>query len=414
MAATVGSPAAAVRGDRIWEEKGLRLLAQTASCWRLESNHPVVGLEDGILDFFRKLFSKAPEQGAIDIGSSHIKFAVVEKGKGGPPKLVNFAVAPTPPMAIKDGSILDAQALGDTIGGLLRANDIQLGGKFKLACAVAGQQVVIRPIPMTKMKQEEVNQAIRFEAERYLPYPVADASVQGIILSDDSGDGRTMEVLLVAVPNEIVEAAREVVKLADVEPAGINLEPLALQKALQFCLDEESLNGTVVLVNIGASFSSINIFSKQRLRHNRTISIAGNSFTKAIGQNLNLPFDEAEKHKKEKGVIAVDEQSEEAPATQKIFKLVEPVLKELVTEVQRSIDYYRSRYKDDGIDLVVLSGGTSSFKNIERYLSKEFKIKCVVANPFNGFNTTSLKGMTSSELAEFAPASMVVLGLAAQ
>lgn len=365
------------------------------------------------MDFIRKLFQKAPDQGAIDIGSSYVKLAVVEKKKAGPPELVYFSVAPTPPATIKDGSILDAQALGDTIGGLLRANNIE-PKKFKLISAVAGQQVVIRPIPMTKMKPEEVRQAIRFEAERYLPYPVADATVSGTILSDDTGDGRTMEVLLVAVPNEIVEAAREVVKMAEVEPSGITLEPLALQKTLQFCLDEKALNGTVALVNIGASFSSINIFSAQRLRHNRTISIAGNNFTKAINQNLNVSFEEAEKIKKEKGVIRVGEGEDEssAPATQKIFTLIEPVLKELVTEVQRSIDYYRSRYKDGTIDTIVLSGGTAAFRNIDAYLTKEFKVKCVVADPFSHMDVSKVRGMTRSELSELAPAAMVVLGLA--
>lgn len=366
------------------------------------------------MDFFKRLFQKAPDQGAIDIGSSYVKFAVVEKKKSGPPDLLYFAVAPTPPMTIKDGSILDAQTLGDTIAGLLRSNNIATQ-KFKLVSAVAGQQVVIRPIPMTKMKPEEVRQAIRFEAERYLPYPVADATVSGTILSDDIGDGRQMEVLLVAVPNEIVEAAREVIKMAEVEPSGITLEPLALQKSLQFCLSEAQLNGTVVLVNVGASFSSINIFSAQRLKHNRTISVAGNSFTKAIGQSLNVSFDEAEKIKKEKGVIKVDGGSDDvAPTTQKIFNLVEPVLKDFVTEVQRSIDYYRSRNKDEGIDLVVLSGGTAAFKNIESYLSKEFGVDCIVANPFSNLNLSKVKGMTSSELRDLAPASMVVLGLALQ
>ena len=363
------------------------------------------------MDFIRKLFHKAPDQGAIDIGSSFVKLAVVEKKKSGPPELVYFSVAPTPPMTIKDGSILDAQTLGDTIAGLLRANGIE-AKKFKLNSAVAGQQVVIRPIPMTKMKPEEVRQAIRFEAERYLPYPVADATVSGTILSEDTGDGRTMEVLLVAVPNEIVEAAREVIKMAEVEPSGITLEPLALQKTLQFCLDEEALNGTVALVNIGASFSSINIFSARLLRHNHTISIAGNSFTKAIGQNLNVSFDEAEKIKREKGVIKIDSSEDEAPATQKIFNLVEPVLKELVTEVQRSIDYYRSRYKDGAIDFIVLSGGTAAFKNIDTYLSKEFKVKCVVADPFSGMDVSKVKGITKSELRDLAPGAMVVLGLA--
>lgn len=365
------------------------------------------------MDFFKKLFAKAPDQGAIDIGSSFVKLAVVEKKKSGPPELIYFSVAPTPPMTIKDGSILDAQALGDTIGGLLRANNID-ARKFKLVSAVAGQQVVIRPIPMTKMKPEEVRQAIRFEAERYLPYPVADATVSGTILSEDTGDGRTMEVLLVAVPNEIVEAAREVIKMAEVEPSGITLEPLALQKTLAFCLSPDQLNGTVALVNIGASFSSINIFSAQRLRHNRTISIAGNNFTKAINQNLNVSFEEAEKIKREKGVIKVDPKDEDsaAPATQKIFTLIEPVLKELVTEVQRSIDYYRSRYKDGSIDLIVLSGGTAAFKNIDTYLSKEFKVKCMIADPFSHMDVTKVKGMSRSELRDLAPGAMVVLGLA--
>jgi len=239
--------------------------------------------------------------------------------------------------------------------------------------------------------------------------------VTGEILSPDIGDGRQMEVLLIAVPNEILEAGREVVKMSGVEPAGIDLEPLALQRSLRLFLTDEQYDGTVVLVNCGASFSSINIFSAGRLKHNRTISVAGNSFTKAIGQSLNVSFDEAEKIKKEKGVIKVDGDAEDvAPTTQKIFNLVEPVLKDFVTEVQRSIDYYRSRNKDEGIDLVVLSGGTAAFKNIDAYLSKEFGVDCVIANPFSNLNLTKVKGMTSSEMRDLAPASMVVLGLALQ
>jgi Tfp pilus assembly PilM family ATPase len=38
----------------------------------------------------------------------------------------------------------------------------------------------------------------------------------------------------------------------------------------------------------------------------------------------------------------------------------------------------------------------------------------MVANPFANLNLSKVKGMTSSELRESAPASMVVLGLALQ
>lgn len=360
------------------------------------------------MEFFRKLFAKAPETGAIDIGSNTIKVAIVTEKKGGPPTLFRFAHCPTPAMTIKDGAIVDAQALGDAIVSLLGSNDIKVS---KLTSAVAGQQVVIRPIQMTRMKQAEVNQAIKFEAERYLPYSVADATISGKIIADE-GEGNTMEVLLIAVPNEIVDNAREVVKMADIEPGAIDLEPLALFRSLKQTVDESQLSQTLALINMGASFSSINIFKEGVLRHNRTISVAGNSFTKAIGQALNLSFEEAEKIKKEKGVIRTETNSDPVPpTTMRIFNLIVPVLQELVTEVQRSFDYYKSRYKE-AVDLVVLSGGTANFKNIDSYLSSELGVSCQLADPMRRLSVGKNSNLSSSELAEVAPAAMVVLGLA--
>ena len=360
------------------------------------------------MDFFRKLFAKAPEVGAIDIGSNTIKVAIVTEKKGSPPVLFRFAHCPTPPMTIKDGAIVDAQALGDAIVSLLGSNDIKVS---RLTSAVAGQQVVIRPIQMTRMKQSEVDQAIKFEAERYLPYSVADASISGKIIQEDTG-GNTMEVLLIAVPNEIVDNAREVVKMADIEPGAIDLEPLALFRSLKMAVDSEQLAQTLALINIGASFSSINIFKEGVLRHNRTISVAGNSFTKAIGQALNLSFEEAEKIKKEKGVIRTENSGEPVPpTTMRIFNLIVPVLQELVTEVQRSFDYYKSRYKE-AVSLVILSGGTANFKNIDSYLSGELGVPCELANPIKRFVLGKNSNLSSAEMAEVAPATMVVLGLA--
>lgn len=361
------------------------------------------------MDFFKRLFSKAPETGAIDIGSNTIKVAMVTE-KGSNVTLYRYAQCPTPPMTIKDGAIVDSQLLGDTIHNLLASNNIEAG---KLVSAVAGQQVVIRPIQMTKMKQNEVDQAIKFEAERYLPYSVADASISGKIISDDIGDGRSMEVLLIAVPNEIVENAKEVVKMAQVDPGPIDLEPLALYRGLKFCTDAERIQQTLALINLGASFSSINIFKEGVLRHNRTISIAGNSFTKAIGQSLNLSFEEAEKIKKEKGVIRVEKDATPVPpTTMRIFNLIIPVLTELVTEIQRSFDYYRSRYKGESVDLVVLSGGTAKFKNIDAYLFNELGVECQLANPMKNLSIQKVPGWTAEDLEEAAPAAMVVLGLA--
>ena len=364
------------------------------------------------LSFIKGLFggSKIPAVGAIDMGSSMIKICQIG-GTLAAPQMYKIATCPTPPMTVKDGSIVGSQALGDAVKSALLANNITCK---RMITSVFGQQVVIRPIVMTKMSERELNQAIKFEAERYLPYSVADAQISGKIISEDAGDGKNnMEVLLIAVPNDIVNNSREVIKLADIEPGAIDLEPLALYRAMKHCTDPAIVDSTVALLNLGASSCSINIFKQGALRHNRTISVAGNSFTKAIGQALNLSFEEAEKIKKEKGVIKVEKDPTPLPpTTMRIFSVIGPVLSELVTEIQRSFDYYRSRYKFEGVENVVLCGGTSKFKNIDVFLSNELKVKCELANPFKSINTAKLQGVTAEELADLAPMAMVVAGLA--
>ncbi len=360
------------------------------------------------LAFLKKWFSKAPTIGAIDIGSNTIKVAMVNAGKGGV-SLYRLAIAPTPPMTIKDGSVVDSAVLGDAIKNLLDSADIEVS---QLISSVSGQQVVIRPIRMIKLSPKELNQAIKWEAERYLPYSVTEAKISGTIITEDVGDGKNMEVLLIAVPNEMVKNSREVIKMAEVEPGPIDLEPFALYRALKYCLEPEQMEQTLAIINLGAAFSSINIFQGNILRHNRTISIAGNSFTKAIGQSLNLSFEEAEKIKKEKGVIRVENDATPvAPTTMRIFNLIIPVLTELVTEIQRSFDYYRS-HKGESVDLVVLTGGTARFKNIDTYLFNELGIACETANPFKKLPADDVPGVTPDYLEEIGPIAMTAIGLA--
>lgn len=359
---------------------------------------------------FQKIFGARADVVGLDIGSSTIKMCQIEKTPAGY-QLKRFALCPTPPMTIKDGAIVDARVLGEEIRRLITQADLQ---NPKVVSAVSGQSVVIRPINMTRMTERELQHAIKFEAERYLPYSVTDAQIKGQILQEHlQGDEKTMEVLLVAAPNEMVNNTQEVIKMSQFVPQAIDLEPFALLRALERGMGPDALRQTIALINLGASSSSINIFKNGMLRHNRTITVAGNSFTKAIGQSLNLSFEEAEKIKKDKGVIRVEKDATPvAPTTMRIFNVIIPVLKELVTEIQRSFDYYRTRYKGESVDLVVLSGGTAKFKNIEVYLSNELGIACEVAQPFRNISIQNVEGMTPEDLEELAPMAMVVSGLA--
>jgi type IV pilus assembly protein PilM len=362
------------------------------------------------MNILKRWFGHKEEVAGLDIGSSTIKIAQVTKTPSGY-AYSRFASCPTPPMTIKDGSIVDARVLGETIHQLMQSQGITA---TRLVSAVSGQSVVIRPISMTQMTERELQHAIKFEAERYLPYSVAEAQITGRILPGSAeGEDKMMEVLLVAAPNEMVKNTREVVTLAQATADSIDLEPFALLRALNRGVDPEARRQTIALINLGASSSSINIFHDGTLRHNRTITVAGNNFTKAIGQSLNLSFEEAEKIKKEKGVIRVEKDATPvAPTTMRIFNVIIPVLTELVTEIQRSFDYYRNRFKGESVDLVVLSGGTAKFKNIDVFISSELSIDCQIANPFRNISIQNVQGISPDDLEALAPMAMVVTGLA--
>lgn len=362
------------------------------------------------MQFLKRLFSSKGVIGGIDLGTHKLKMAQIQKSASGF-KLTNFAEGPAPALTIKDGQIIDAKALGENVKTVLANNKMTMD---KVISAVSGQAVVIRPINMTQMNERELQNAIKFEAERYLPYSVADAQIKGTILRKNiEGDEKSMEVLLVAAPNEMVNTTQEVIKMAGVTPLAIDLEPFALVRAAQMILADVITHQTIALINLGASSSSINIFKEGILRHNRTITTAGNSFTKAIGQSLNLSFEEAEKIKKEKGVIRVEKDATPvAPTTMRIFNVIIPVISDLVTEIQRSFDFYRARYRGESVDLILLSGGTARFKNIDAYISNELGVPCQIADPFKNVDISDVPGFTQEELREVAPTLMVVIGLA--
>lgn len=362
------------------------------------------------MSFIKGIFTSKSIVGGLDIGTQYIKAIQLSKTSSGY-QVEKMGFEPTPPMSIKDGAVINADALSESIKRLLETNKLNIN---KAVTTVAGPSVVMRPINMSIMTEKELQNAIKFEAERYLPYSVEDASIKGTILRKPiEGDEKNMEVLLVAAPNDLINKCTETVKKSGLDISSIDLEPFAMIRALQSSIEPEKLKQTMALIDLGASTSSINIFKDGILRHNRTINIAGNNFTKAIGQALNLSFEESEKIKKDKGVIKLGEDATPmSPTAMRIFNVITPVLSELLTEIQRSFDYYRSRYKNENIDFIIISGGSSNFANIDAYISKELGIEVKRANPFVNISLDKLEGTMKEQINELASSFVIATGLA--
>ena len=101
------------------------------------------------------------------------------------------------------------------------------------------------------------------------------------------------------------------------------------------------------------------------------------------------------------------------PTTLQVFSAMAPVLGELLTELRRSLEYYRGRTADGQIDEILLCGGSSRLKGLAEFLSSELQIPARVADPLQ-YVTVNARNFSSEYLAELAPSLAVAIGLAAR
>jgi type IV pilus assembly protein PilM len=68
------------------------------------------------------------------------------------------------------------------------------------------------------------------------------------------------------------------------------------------------------------------------------------------------------------------------PTVTPIFNVITPPLTELVTEVHKSLDYFRTRFRGETIESVILGGGSSRLENLDAFLSHELGLPVVAAS----------------------------------
>src|SRR5688500_8424225 len=140
------------------------------------------------------LFRRSTTLG-LDIGSSAVKAVELKKSKAGY-QMTNFAYQPLGPDAVVDGAVMDSPAVAEAIKRTLAS------GKFKqktVAAGVSGHSVIVKRIVLPVVTEKEVDAAIRFDADQYLPFGLSDVNMDYQLLGPSDGEEPGMEVLLVAV-----------------------------------------------------------------------------------------------------------------------------------------------------------------------------------------------------------------------
>ncbi len=419
----------------------------------------------------------------IDIGTRFIKVAEVRAGR--PPVLQNLGIAPTPEGAVDSAGVIDKQAVSAVVKRLLSETGISTK---QAAFSLAGQNaVVVRILEVPRMNPVELRQHMDWEIQRNIPF--ADTRVQSAyeVVHRPGADPNdpNMEVVLAVAQQDAVDGLVDIADKVGLEPYAIDVEPLALARSLLLTQSEHQ-NKAVAVINLGASATSIDIYSSGILSFPRILPTGGDMLTRAVAERLMVSEEEAEQLKVQLAEVLMDqipqaganpfsvpggptggfytpgftaeptqapgapympsapspfavpgeeptaygssspfatpgeeptgygvgtpesdvppspfaEPSEPepnvipepaVPATPagdprkvEVFLAIYPILEELVAEVRRSIEYFRSRNTDADVTLILLSGGGAIIPGLDQFMANSLGIPATVANPLKG------------------------------
>lgn len=330
----------------------------------------------------------------LDIGSKTIK--IVELAKEGDVwKLVASGIAgfngQRPAHANDDKELADIAAAVKKLYA-----EASISGK-EISIALPESQVFTRTVKFPLLTDQEIESAIKWEAEQYIPIPLDEAIIQHQIFErHEQTNPPEVVVLLVAAPRTLVEKYTKAVQLAGLNPVGVETELLSLVRSLA------PAKGVAMLIDFGAGSTDIAISKDGKLAFSRSIPTAGEAFTRAVAQNLGVAYQQAEEYKKAYGLS-------EKQLEGKIKGALNPVFGMVSDEIKKAIHYYQTEEKGEAPTSVIISGGTAGMPEALSSLSKLLGLEVVIGNPFANI---VVDPEVAKSIEPYAPLYSIAVGLA--
>jgi len=321
----------------------------------------------------RKIFDFSPPPFGLDVSDLSLKALWLSR-EGDQEQVVSFGSVSVPQGAIIDGEIIREDAVVESIRELVRVSGPKRIGTRRVICSLPETKAFLRIISLPKMEQDEVKEAIKWEIEANIPLSLAQVHYDWQTLPEAfSSEKGKMSVLVVAVAKSAAEQFGALLERAGLEPVGLETESIAQVRSL---LSEKHGDETVLIVDIGDRRTSFVMAIGNVPVFTSSVPLSAQMMTDAISKGMGLPFDEAEKLKIRTGLGSLS-----LPSPQ--LQAVRPILENLATEIERSLDFYFStlRYSKK-LDAVIFCGGGANTQGLLPYFSRRLRQNIEFGNPW--------------------------------
>jgi len=337
----------------------------------------------------------------VDIGTSSLRAVEIAGASSGRPTLVRFGEVPLPAGAVSRGEVLEPV----TVSQSLRSLWGQAGFKSKqIVLGMGNQRVLARDLTVARASKARIKESLPFQVQDMLPVPVADALLDFYPVSEGIGEhGPVINGLLIAAVKDAVLGNVRASKLAGLTTVGVDLIPFAVSRLL---VSGEGGTGTVAVVEIGASTTSVVLLSNGVPQFVRIIPSGGDDVTNDLASRLEIPRELAEGAKRTLGLTGSSSSKEDKTASGVIFETVN----ELLGSLRNTISYYANTRPTETVKSILLTGGGSHLHGLAEALQEVTRLPVQIPDPLERFAFG--RSVQEQNLKSDSSAYTVALGLA--
>jgi len=283
-----------------------------------------------------------------------------------------FGKIELPNDAVSNGQIFKKRVVAKFLKKLLSTTNLHKIRTPYSILSLPDSRVFINFIQIPEKEEKQIAEEITWEVEKYIALPTKDVYLDWKII------GRSKDNLflsIAAVPERIVKDLLDVLNLAGISPLALDLESQAIARTI---INPKTKKNPLLIMDIGARTTTLSIFEQGMARRIIDIPIAGNDFTQAISNKLQIDSSRAENMKKTYGLNSTK--------AEKVAPILKRELKKIIFEIKDLITSYKKESQKE-IDKIILCGASAKMPVLKDYLKLNLNLKIKLANPWENLKS---------------------------
>lgn len=305
------------------------------------------------------------------------------------PKLIGYGTANFDKTALEDGIVVQPDVVAKAARDLFKGHLIGDVTTQRAAITIPSYRTFTRSISLPPLKPKEIEEAVRTEAEQYIPEPLDSLYLDYSIIRQTK---ESTELFAVAVPKKIVDSYLE---LSEVLGLDVVLIETTMASAARLFAQDRQSDVPSVIIDFGSLSADISIFDKTILVTG-TVQGGGEVFTNLIQEKLGVTAQEAGIIKTKYGLGYSKKQKE-------ITEVLDPLLQQIVKEIRRMIRYYEERYGTDRpISQIITLGGGANMPGLAEYFTSALRVAVRRCEPWQYFDYKGLQPPSDADKPMYA------------